>query len=405
MAISEGDIYALCEAGRSWKCPRCGCATRQYPALSRVRDTSSRNYPSICSDCGDDEAFQHVLEGTAPTPVNDWPVRRGLRSLEHDFGHRPRIHRNEAQDAATRGIQFGIYWDGRLEEWLIAATATEDPDPELPNVQVQAWSFPTRRLLDEYLASVTKRPEHQVRALLRVLLFEARTFGFDAETFDSALDSGRILELEETSEYFRRLPRAAFSNADAHPGVRWVIDLLPDAPGRAALVVDSYLRTHQDTLPQGRKDGLADAIDIIKAYYISNSTAPWREALNSIEPREFEYLVAHLYSAMGFDVTVTPPRSDGGRDLIARTTHRGGKQKLLIECKRYRRPVVGVKEARALLGAVSHERANGGVLVTTGRCTRGVHALAEDNDRVDYIDGERLVHLLNEHLGPGGYSG
>jgi hypothetical protein len=122
VAILEGDIYALCEAGRSWKCPRCGSATKQYPALSRVRNTSSRSYPSICSDCGDDEAFQQVLEGTAPTPVTHWPIRRELHSLESDFGHRPRIPRKEAQEAATKGIQVGIYWDGRLEEWLMAAT-------------------------------------------------------------------------------------------------------------------------------------------------------------------------------------------------------------------------------------------------------------------------------------------
>ncbi|WP_280479858.1 restriction endonuclease [Nocardia asiatica] len=368
--------------------------------MSRVSDSRTRDYPSICSDCGEDETFQQLFEETDPSPVMHWPIQRELRLLGHDARKRVRVSRKEAAVAAARGIQFGIYWDGRLEEWLEAALATEDPDREAPATRVQSWSFPTRRLLDEYLASVTARPEPEVRALLRVLLFESRSFGFDSDTFNAALDSGRILELEETSEYFRRLPRAAFSQANAHPGVRWVIDLLPEAPGRAAIVVESYLQTHQQTLPQGRKDGLADAIDIIKAYYISNSTAPWRESLSRIEPHEFEYLIAHLYSAMGFDVTVTPPGGDGGRDVIARTTQRGGKQKLLIECKRYRKPVVGVREARALLGVVSHEHASGGVLVTTGRCTRGVHALAEANDRVDYIDGEKLVRLLNEHLGP-----
>lgn len=101
---------------------------------------------------------------------------------------------------------------------------------------------------------------------------------------------------------------------------------------------------------------------------------------------------------MGYVVELTQPQKDGGRDVIAVMSEPGRRQKLLIDCKLYT-GAVKVETARALLGIVSDEKATGGVIVTSGRVTRGVKELARGNDRFGYVDGEALVPMLNEHLG------
>jgi len=121
--------------------------------------------------------------------------------------------------------------------------------------------------------------------------------------------------------------------------------------------------------------------------------------LADLPPRHFEHLVEHLYRKMGYATILTPLQRDGGRDVLAEAREPGKLTHLRIECKRHARPV-GVELVRALLGVVSDEKVNKGVLVTTSTFTRGAHQLAERNPRIELIGGRQLVHLLNEHLGP-----
>jgi restriction system protein len=80
------------------------------------------------------------------------------------------------------------------------------------------------------------------------------------------------------------------------------------------------------------------------------------------------------------------------RDII------GQKEKVAIECKRYEKPV-GVEFARRLQGTVSMERFSKGVLVTSSRFTRGCKNEAQRDNRLELIDGNILVTLLNQYLG------
>lgn len=399
MSDTQDDVYQLLDAGKSWECPRCGRNTTQYPALSHVRDERTGDSAHICSDCGDDEDFQMWVDGTSPTAAQYWPVRRQLGSMMSDRSCGILLGSRGREEDSTGNVRVGVYWDGKLEDWL-ATLLRLDPDSARSPKGMHTWSFPTRGLLDEYLASIAARPERDVRQLLLHLLFECVTFGFDDDLHLSLIEkSESFKELIGQYEYFRRLSLTMRPGMHAHPGVRWVIDLLPDSPARAAMIIESYARAHRGRLPGGRCEGLADAVAVINNYYIDNSSIPWREALMGITPRQFECLIARLYAAIGFDITLTPPSKDGGRDVVALKSNPGGKQKLLIECKQYGRKV-DVTAARALLGVVSDERATGGVLVTTSGGTRGVHSLASANARFDFVDGPRLVVLLNEHLGP-----
>ena len=101
---------------------------------------------------------------------------------------------------------------------------------------------------------------------------------------------------------------------------------------------------------------------------------------------------------MDYETELTSAQKDGGRDILANKNAPGRLEHLRIECKQYSRPV-DVKIARALLGVVSDEKVNKGVLVTTSRFTKGAKDFAGRNPSLELIAGSNLIPLLNEHLG------
>ena len=74
--------------------------------------------------------------------------------------------------------------------------------------------------------------------------------------------------------------------------------------------------------------------------------------LYSLLPRDFEELIAELFSGLGYSVELTQRTRDGGRDVVA-INDSVVKNKYLIECKRYKRDAtVGVELVRQLHGVV-----------------------------------------------------
>lgn len=116
--------------------------------------------------------------------------------------------------------------------------------------------------------------------------------------------------------------------------------------------------------------------------------------LYQITPRQFEELIAHIFSQWGFNVELTKRTRDGGRDIIAIKSEHGIKSKFIIECKRYaaNKPV-GVELVRALYGVHVQKGANKSVLATTSRFTspalkfaKTVHTTEWAMDLKDYDD-------------------
>jgi restriction system protein len=101
---------------------------------------------------------------------------------------------------------------------------------------------------------------------------------------------------------------------------------------------------------------------------------------------------------MGYETQLTPPQNDGGRDILACKRGPGKLEHLRVECKQHNKPV-GVKTIRAVLGVVSDEKVNKGVLVATTRFTKGTKDFAGKNPRLELIPVNDLIPLLNEHLG------
>lgn len=95
------------------------------------------------------------------------------------------------------------------------------------------------------------------------------------------------------------------------------------------------------------------------------------DGIRKLDPFRFEELVADLFQNEGYEVVVTPPRADGGKDIYVYRKDPITNLVFLVECKRYVPPnTVGVEIARQLYGIVQQERANGGIIVTTSYFTK-----------------------------------
>jgi restriction system protein len=123
------------------------------------------------------------------------------------------------------------------------------------------------------------------------------------------------------------------------------------------------------------------------------------DVLLSLGWRDFEFLIARLYVAQGYDVEVTPGQKDRGKDVIAR---RPSNEVVFIECKNWRGRVdAGV--VVELVGRVDIERATRGVIVATSGFTTGrasaAEVAAQMATRISLIGGDELVQTMNTHLG------
>lgn len=106
------------------------------------------------------------------------------------------------------------------------------------------------------------------------------------------------------------------------------------------------------------------------------------ELMRRLDPRKFEILVAELLRDKGYEVELTPPSKDGGRDILAIQRDDIGSALTLVECKRYAHDNrVGVDIVRGLYGVVSAENATKGLVATTSYFTSKAKAF---RDKVPY---------------------
>jgi len=100
------------------------------------------------------------------------------------------------------------------------------------------------------------------------------------------------------------------------------------------------------------------------------------DSVFQLSSRQFEELIAVLLLDQGWDVELTPPTRDGGRDILA-YLHTGISRVLcLVEVKRYHRDrCVGVGMVRELYGVLHDNGASQAMIVTTSSFTAGARAL------------------------------
>jgi restriction system protein len=120
-----------------------------------------------------------------------------------------------------------------------------------------------------------------------------------------------------------------------------------------------------------------------------------RESIRELSWRQFEGYVAETFRRQGYFVEQTgDPAGDGGVDVVL---HKDG-QKTLVQCKHWKAFKVGVGPVRELLGVVTSEGAQAGVLATSGTFTAEAREFARDN-RIRLIDGAELERLVQSIQG------
>lgn len=287
-----------------------------------------------------------------------------------------------------------------LEEWL---ALVDDPPDDTLFVQNM---FPTDGHRSEFLTSLHKHSESQIKMLLRNFLIQ--TGSYKTDTADAAWlattpRSGGMGESPLT-EHDQRLLRHHFSGGHypVWEGIRWVLDLLPSSPRKALDVLDAFSNVHCQHLNDNCYSGLFDAMAIIRHRYIVDpKEGPTAEAtIKSLSWRDLELLCGVLFKRMGYTVTVTPRTGDNGLDVLAIREEPGKRERVVIQAKKYG-PKTRIErdDLVHLVGVVDTQRATRGVLVTTGPVRKGAWTLQKNDQRIDIIDLPRLVKLLFEHCG------
>ena len=132
---------------------------------------------------------------------------------------------------------------------------------------------------------------------------------------------------------------------------------------------------------------------------VQNENRQAYEGIDTLSGVEFERVCKRLLESMGFTVETTKASGDGGIDLIGYNTQPLLSGKYIIQCKRYAGSV-GEPIIRDLYGVVTSERANKGILITTGYFTKSAIAFAE-NKPIELMDGAQLKKLIVQYLGAG----
>ena len=116
----------------------------------------------------------------------------------------------------------------------------------------------------------------------------------------------------------------------------------------------------------------------------------------SLNPWEFEELVADVFRKHGFDAVVTQKTRDGGKDIVATFEMGGVLYNTYFECKQYSpNRLVGAKVVRELFGKLNMEHIDKGVIVTTSSFTRdAIREAKETNGRIQLVDFENLQRLM-----------
>ncbi|RYE56647.1 MAG: restriction endonuclease [Sphingobacteriales bacterium] len=286
-----------------------------------------------------------------------------------------------------------------LEFWLSHVSDSTVDEPAFD------YCFPTNELRDDYILTIDKRSDYHVKIMLKNFLIPSCTLGSDESRIEHVLEKISTKnkdKKEPMTESTRRLVLYHFKISSSPPweGITWILDLLPNDPRTAKEVLRAYFKTHFWILPDGRANGILDSLALIHAKYIENPSSKQEKLslLGDLSFRQIECLVERLYASMDFETILTQKTRDDGKDVIATMMAIGKKSRIMIECKSHKKNI-GVRYVRELLGVVEQNRVNKGVLISTSGFSDPALKFAKENDRIELIEGEKLVSMFNEEFG------
>ena len=107
---------------------------------------------------------------------------------------------------------------------------------------------------------------------------------------------------------------------------------------------------------------------------------------------EFEKFCAEVLNQLNYHVKVTPPKADGGKDLVG-TDPRGNK--IFGECKQWTTTNIGRPHMQKLKGAMVDANIKKGIFITTSRFSSKALAYAARNN-IECIDRKDLSRLIRD---------
>ncbi len=114
------------------------------------------------------------------------------------------------------------------------------------------------------------------------------------------------------------------------------------------------------------------------------------ESIRSLPWRQFEELLAEAYRRKGYRVAEnTSGGADGGIDL---RLERNGNS-YLVQCKQWKSIKVSVNIVREMYGVMTHEKADGVIIVTSGLFTEEAKTFASGKP-IDLVEGHQLVQMI-----------
>lgn len=168
--------------------------------------------------------------------------------------------------------------------------------------------------------------------------------------------------------------------------------------GMTYQITDAGRKWINETLPNKSRDPLDDIMDAVTRYN-QQQKALLHEQLLNMNPYKFEYLIAQLLQAMGYeDVFVTKASGDKGIDVVGNIQIGITTITEVVQVKRMQnainRPLID-----QLRGALPYHKAIRDTLITVGKFSSGCAeaALYPGAAPITLIDGERLIELLIEN--------
>lgn len=105
--------------------------------------------------------------------------------------------------------------------------------------------------------------------------------------------------------------------------------------------------------------------------------------LHDLDPRKFEIFLDEVFQNNGYRTELGPGQGDGGVDIRLYSNDIVGEALTLVQVKRYKaQNPIGLEAVQALSAAVTDERANRGLFVTTSRYLPGVHEFANRQNKL-----------------------
>ncbi len=127
-------------------------------------------------------------------------------------------------------------------------------------------------------------------------------------------------------------------------------------------------------------------------------------ALDRMEWRDLERVIAEVFNRLGFDVELTAHAKDGGKDVIVECLVRGRLRSYIVEVKHWRSGKrVGSAAIREFVGALAREARDGGLFLSTyGYAENAFEALTEiERQGVRFGQEQKIAALCRKYTRAG----